>query len=304
MVGELFVGHKRWLQRWQSAHPSARLLIGLWLSALICLALLGYPIFGTLLLALYVTLGSLATLILTEKPPKIGRVVLGAPSNRILSQIAVLLGVMALTSLSISGYVPLWSEALAIFRGIGRAYFSAALLDDPEAALSGFGALFVIPTVLLLLLRARWQELGVGRSHRTGQIALLWCALPLIALLVMLWARAITPTAALRSLLTNALYAFGAEFLFRGALQSRLLRLLSPRWALLLQALLFGLWHVPRLTAQLDGNLPMALALGIAQHGALGLALGVMALRTRAIWAGTALAGLLGALGLLSYSLR
>ncbi|MFN7210094.1 MAG: hypothetical protein ACK4P1_06845, partial [Aggregatilineales bacterium] len=231
MVSELFVGHRRWLQRWQSAHPSARLLLGLWLSALICLALLGYPIFGALLLALYVTLGSLATLILTEKPPKVGRVVLGAPYNRILSQIAVLLGIIALTSLSISGYVPLWSEALAIFRGIGKAYFSAALLDDPEAALSGFGALFVIPTALLLLLRARWQELGVGRSHRTGQIALLWCALPLSALLVMLWARAITPAAALRSLLTNALYAFGAEFLFRGALQSRLVRVVAPRAA-------------------------------------------------------------------------
>jgi len=304
MLSESLLWHREWLRRWQSAHSTTRLMIGLWLGALVCLALMGYPIIGLLALGILVTVGILTTLVLTEMPPRVGRVVLGAPYNRLLSQIAVLLGIIALTSLSISGYVPLWSEAIGIFRGIGRAYFSPALLNDPAATLSAFGALFVIPAILLSVLGVRWQELGMARSHRTGKIALVWCALPLGFILLALWAGATTLPIVLRNVLTGAFHAFGTEFLFRGALQSRLLRLLTPRWALLVQALLFALWHVPSLTLQLNGNLMAGMALGVAQYGVLGLALGVIAWRTHSLWAGTAFAALLSALGLLSYSIK
>lgn len=304
MLSESLLWHRTWLRRWQSAHSTTRLMIGLWLGALVCLALMGYPIFGLLALGILVTVGILTTLVLTETPPKVGRVVLGAPYNRLLSQIGVLLGIIALTSLSISSYVPLWSEAMGIFRGIGKAYFSPMLLNDPAATLSAFGALFVIPAILLSVLGARWRELGMGRGQRVGKIALVWCALPLGFILLALWARATTPPSVLRDLLTGAFYAFSAEFLFRGALQSRLLRLLTLRWTLLLQALIFALWHVPRLTSQLSGNLVVGIALSLAQYGALGLALGVIAWRTRSLWAGTAFGALLSALGLLGYSVR
>lgn len=304
MVSEQLVWHRRWLQRWQSAHNTTRLMIGTWLGALVCLALMGYSIFGLLLLAALTTLGILTTLILTEKPPKVGRVVAGAPYNRVLSQIGVVLGIVALTSLSISGYVPLWSEAINIFRGIGRAYFSRVLLDDPAATLGAFGASFAIPLLLLVMLGARWQELGLRKGHRTGRIALLWCALPVVFILLALWARATTPASVLRNLSSGMFHAFGTEFLFRGALQTRLLRLLSLRWALMLQALIFALWHVPRLTPTLNGNLLAGVAYAIAHYGVIGLALGVIALRTRSLWAGTAFAAVLGALGLLSYSLK
>ncbi|MFQ3535753.1 MAG: CPBP family glutamic-type intramembrane protease [Aggregatilineales bacterium] len=304
MVNETLAWHRRWLQRWQGAHRATRLMIGVWLGALVYLVLMGYPIFGLLLLAALVVLGSLLTLILTERPPKVGRVVMGAPYNRIVSQIAVVLGVAALTSLSISGYVPLWSEVIGIFRGIGRAYFSPALLEDGAATLGNFGALFVIPALLLMALGARWHELGTAKGHRSGQVALLWCALPAVFILLALWARAVSLPVVLRSLLTSAFYAFSAEFLFRGALQTRLLRLLAPRWALLLQALIFALWQVPSLAGQLGHNLLASMALGIAQYGVLGLALGLIALRTRNVWAGTAFAAVINALGLLSYSVR
>ena len=36
---------------------------------------------------------------------------------------------------------------------------------------------------------------------------------------------------------------FGEEFLYRGALQTRLRVFLSPSWSIVIQALLFGLWH-------------------------------------------------------------
>lgn len=304
MLSESLLWHREWLRRWQRAHTTTRLMIGLWFGALVCLALMGYSIIGLLVLGALVTVGILTTLVLTETPPKIGRVVLGAPYNRLLSQIAVLLGIIALTSLSISSYVPLWSEAMGIFRGIGRAYFSPMLLNDPPATLSAFGALFIIPAILLSALGVRWRELGIGGGQRTGTIALVWCALPLGFILLALWARATTPSVVLRDLLTGAFYAFGAEFLFRSALQSRLLRLMALRWTLLLQALLFALWHVPHLTSQLGGNLVAGMAFSIAHYGALGLALGVIAWRTRSLWAGTAFGVLLSTLGLLSYSVK
>ncbi|PJF37143.1 MAG: hypothetical protein CUN49_01825 [Candidatus Thermofonsia Clade 1 bacterium] len=275
-------------------------MLGVWLGALVYLALTGYPIFGLLLLAGIAVIGILVTLLLTEAPPRVGLVVIGAPYNRILSQIAVLMGVIVLTGLSSKAYVPLWSEALDVFRGMGRAYLSRLLASEAAESLSDFGALFVIPAVLLLLLGARWREFGLSSiGHRPLRVALLWCALPIAFILLALWARAVTLTAVWHSLLMQAFGAFGAEFLFRGALQSRLLRLTSLRWALLLQALSFALWHVPTLTVALSGNALAGAAYALAHYGTIGMALGVIAARTRSLWPGVALSVVLSALGLM-----
>jgi membrane protease YdiL (CAAX protease family) len=291
----------QWRRRWQDAHRTTRLMIGVWLGAVLYLALAGYSIFGVLLLTSGAVIGILITLILTDAPPKVGRVVMGAPYNRIVWQIAVLLGIIALTSLSLSSYVPLWTEAINIFRGIGKAYLSPLLIAEPEKTLGDLGAYFFIPLSLLLMLGARWRELGIDRlGHRTGQIALVWCILPSAFILLALWARAITPPSVLRSLLTSACYAFGTEFLFRGALQTRLLRLFSLRWTLVIQALLFALWHAPNLIVQLNGQALIGIAYAIALHGTLGVALGVMALRTRSLWSGMAFSAVIGSFNLLS----
>jgi len=291
----------QWWRRWQDAHSTTRLMIGVWLSAVLYLALAGQAIFGLLLLASSMLIGILLTLILTDAPPKVGRVVMGAPYNRIVLQLAVLLGIIALTSLSLSSYVPLWTEALNIFRGIGKAYLSPLLIIEPEKTLGDLGAYFFIPLSLLLMLGARWREFGIDRlGHRTGQIALIWCVLPSAFILLALWARATAPSVVLRSLLTSALYAFGTEFLFRGALQTRLLRLFSLRWTLLIQALLFALWHAPNLIAQLNGQALAGIAYAVALYGALGMALGVIALRTRSLWAGIAFSAVIGSFNLMS----
>jgi membrane protease YdiL (CAAX protease family) len=291
----------QWWRRWQDAHSTTRLMIGVWLSAVLYLALAGQAIFGLLLLASSMLIGILLTLILTDAPPKVGRVVMGTPYNRIVLQLAVLLGIIALTSLSLSSYVPLWTEALNIFRGIGKAYLSPHLIRAPEKTLGDLGAHFFIPLSLLLMLGVRWREFGIDRlGHRTGQIALIWCALPSAFILLALWARATTLPIVLRSLLTSALYAFGTEFLFRGALQTRLLRLFSLRWTLLIQALLFALWHAPNLIAQLNSQALIGIAYAVALHGALGVALGVIALRTRSLWAGAAFSAVIGSFNLMS----
>ncbi len=301
IVSEPLSGRAQWVGRVRAMHSTTQLFGGAWLGAMLYLTIAGYAVWGLLLLALGALVGVLLTLILTDAPPKVGRVVIGTPRNRILMQLAVILGVIIMTGFAAHSYVPLWSEAVDVFRGMGRAYFSPLLVNDPAAALGNPAAYFFIPALLLVLLGARWSELGMGSGHRVGQMIIVWGALPATLLFLVLWSGAATPLLLARSLLTGALiHGFGAEFLFRGALQTRLLRLMNVRWALAVQALLFALWHVPSSTAALGGNLLAGTAFAIAQYGVLGVALGVIALRTRSLWAGAAFAILISAIGIIS----
>lgn len=84
-------------------------------------------------------------------------------------------------------------------------------------------------------------------------------------------------------LLSNALNnGFFEEFLFRGALQTRLRPLVGVGWALVLQALVFGVWH---LGLGFDDTShvgwPEALASTLAHPAVIGLAYGVAFERTR-----------------------
>jgi len=61
-----------------------------------------------------------------------------------------------------------------------------------------------------------------------------------------------------RELLRNAFSAgFSEEFLFRGALMSRLTRVVPTGWALFAQASLFGLWHYGAATYAAKGNVTL-----------------------------------------------
>jgi len=78
------------------------------------------------------------------------------------------------------------------------------------------------------------------------------------------------------------------EFLFRGALQTRLTLLLGAEWGLVLSALAFGLWHVGA-NARLEthGDLVSAACAGIIGQAPYGLAFGVIFQRTRNLLAGS-----------------
>jgi membrane protease YdiL (CAAX protease family) len=72
------------------------------------------------------------------------------------------------------------------------------------------------------------------------------------------------------------------EFLLRGALQTRLRALLSPEWAIVIQALVFGAWHLGLGYTTTDGaGLLSALAVGIVHQATIGLAFGIVFERTR-----------------------
>ena len=74
---------------------------------------------------------------------------------------------------------------------------------------------------------------------------------------------------------------FSEEFLFRGAFQTRLRAFMTSDWALVIQALVFGLWHIGFDTQTMGGDVLAGLALGIASHSVMGLALGILFQRTR-----------------------
>ncbi|MBP2017815.1 membrane protease YdiL (CAAX protease family) [Symbiobacterium terraclitae] len=83
--------------------------------------------------------------------------------------------------------------------------------------------------------------------------------------------------------LVFALNGFTEEFLFRGALQTRLALLTGDGWGLVLTSLIFGVMHVGAAAALLGGDFLAGMALCVASHAPAGLLFGLTALRTRSL---------------------
>lgn len=142
--------------------------------------------------------------------------------------------------------------------------------------------LFAIPLIVLLLLGARWSEIGLGRGYHVLRVTLLWCILPIIGL-------ALFPMLGIASFgqigiqIANNFFqnGFFEEFLFRGALMTRLCRLLRTDWGLVLSALVFGLFHIGLQTQSLGGDWLAGAASTIVQQAVLGLGMAIILVRTR-----------------------
>ena len=146
---------------------------------------------------------------------------------------------------------------------------------------------FVIPVIVLLLLGAKLPDLGFGRGYRVLRVTLIWCIVPVLAIIYLLFSGALLSWVG-QMLFSNSLNnGFFEEFLFRGALQTRLRRLMSPAWALVLQAVLFGVWHVGLGYGNYGepGGVISALASTIAFQAVLGLAFGYIFERSRNLFA-------------------
>lgn len=136
----------------------------------------------------------------------------------------------------------------------------------------------VLPLVLLLLLGTGWRELGFGRGHYSLRMTVIWSFEAIGALLVVLLLGQMTGLALGSHALQNG---FMEEFLFRGALQTRLVRLLDPAWGLVLSALVFGLWHIGLSVTMTNGDLVAGTTRSILLHGSSGLFVGYIFSRTR-----------------------
>jgi membrane protease YdiL (CAAX protease family) len=265
--------------------PAAWLFAAAWLGSALVLVVsgLGFPFFSLLSGSGYLLL-SLLTVALTRAAPAPP----AAPAERprLWLQVGLLLPFVALTAwgglafhrvVAPDAAIPLWSPLVAALQRLGGAWFgNDRYVANPVTYLA-------LPLAVLLLADARPPALGFGRGHRVGRVLLLWCALPLIYLAYALLSGRLAPGRLLMRFVSNFMQnGLFEEFLFRGALQTRLRRLWTPGWALVAQALVFGAWHLGLgYTNTGHAGLLPALASTVVNQAVIGLALGVLFERTR-----------------------
>jgi membrane protease YdiL (CAAX protease family) len=141
---------------------------------------------------------------------------------------------------------------------------------------------FVLPLIILLLLGANIREIGLGRSYHGWRVALLWSILPLIGLGVFL-VLGVASLGGIAIRVANNFFqnGFFEEFLFRGALMTRLCYLLRNDWGLILSTLIFGFSHIGVQTQAFGGDWLLGVASTIVNQAVLGLGFAIIFARTR-----------------------
>ncbi|MBI4927091.1 MAG: CPBP family intramembrane metalloprotease [Anaerolineae bacterium] len=201
--------------------------------------------------------------------------------TRVWAQLVMLAAVILLTGISALN-IPLWSALVDGAYRLGEALLPVEWFGGPGNALANPLQYFVIPIILLLILGARPGELGLGRGYRILQSSLVWLALPLLIWTGLMATGSLAPQALARRLIGNTFQnGFFEEFLFRGALFTRLRQVMASPVAMLVQALLFGLWHLRANTQSMDGNLLAGLAVCVISQAVTGLMYGIVFQRTR-----------------------
>jgi len=196
-------------------------------------------------------------------------------------QIAVLLAVILLTGFN-SNDIPLWSNMVAWFYDLGESILPVEWFGGPGNSVANPVQYFVIPFILLLLLGAKPAELGFGKGNKIWQACLVWLALPILIWSGLLITGSLPMQTLIRRIIGNFFQnGFFEEFLFRGALLTRLRRVISTPWVLTIQAVLFGLWHLRANTQMMDGNVMAGLAVCLVSQAIAGFVYGYVFQRTR-----------------------
>ncbi|HYU49360.1 MAG TPA: CPBP family intramembrane glutamic endopeptidase [Candidatus Limnocylindria bacterium] len=243
--------------------PATWLFAAAWLLAAASLWLRGRleDVAATALVAIIVLLGIGLTLAVTPRPPSTPR--RSDTSTRIQAAFLVVL-----VAFSCVRFGPPW---LAHATGWG----SLPLITYPLLV-------FVIPVAIVVGLGARGPELGLHRGYRSLAAGAVW-----IALRALLLGPAILAGQGLRLAAMLVLHlvfvAFPEELLFRGLLQTRLSLLFGSAWAVVVTALLFGLWHLGINTGAAGGDLATGLARCVLVQGTLGLGYSLAFERTRSL---------------------
>lgn len=254
---------------------------------------------GVALLAAYAAYSGLLTWLTVRLTRPLPTQLAAPPARprRLALQIAVVGAVLLFTGLPALA-PPLWVALVEQTATLGEWLLPAAWVGDGGNALANPLQYFLIPLLALLLLGSRPAELGLTHGWQVGRVCALWLALPTLIWLVLLGLGLLPLQTLARRLLSNTLQnGFFEEFLLRGALQTRLERLLTPADALILQALVFGLWHVEANTRMMDGNLLAGLAVCVASQAVSGLCLGLVFRRTGNLVAPTVVHVAMNALG-------
>lgn len=221
--------------------------------------------------------------------------------GRVWLQLVVILTFVALTAhrglvsheVVPAGSIPVWSPMIEALGRVGERWLgNANLVVNPVAYL-------VLPGTALLLMGARPSELGFDRGHRVGRVVALWCALPALVFVGAVALGQMGPGRLLERFASHFLQnGLMEEFLFRGALYTRLRLVVGVGWGLVIQALVFGAWHIGLGYTNTGhvGFLP-ALASVIVSQAVAGLAFGVVFERTRNLIAPTVVHVALNSIG-------
>ena len=234
--------------------PAAWFFATIWVAAAIYLAVIGrvFIVLQCLCLLIIVMFFCVITvgITITEHKPKVK--VSRTRQGLLLLQIVVkasFICITCYTSLMFHGVVeshsiPVWSPVIRAFSHFGEKVFSNDFVVNPALSVANTAKYFLLPLPFLLLLGARFSQLGFCRGHRTLFVLALWCFVPVGVWMYLLAFGRLSCRVLIRRFLMHLLQnGFGEEFLYRGALQTRLRALLSPSWAIVIQALLFGIWH-------------------------------------------------------------
>ena len=272
--------------------PAAWCFAAIWAAAAIYLLAVGHVLWvlQSVGLLVFTLVFCVFTVALTQpesqpevKPSRTKRVGL-------LMQVAVIIFFIVITgyqSLMFHGVIrhasiPLWTPIIRAFGKLGEQLFSPDIAGN--LALANPAKYFLLPLPILLLLGARFRKLGFERGHRTWRVLALWCFVPVILLISQFALGRLTLGRIGRRLVINSLQnGFFEEFLFRGALQTRLRFFMSPSWAIVLQAFAFGgLWHIGIGFRETGGqNIIAGVASAIIIRATAGVAFGIMFQRTR-----------------------
>lgn len=274
--------------------PAAWCFTAIWLIAAIYLLALGriFIVLQVLALLIVVMFFCLVTARITKTEHKPGVKSSRKRKALLFLQIVVIVFFIFITfytSLMFHGVVkyrsiPLWTPLISAFSDLGKKLLDLDYIGGPPSlAMANTAKYFLLPLPLLLLLGARLTRLGLCRGHRTLSVVALWCFIPAGFLMYMLTSGSLTFKGLIRRFLMHLFQnGFGEEFLFRGALQTRLKAFLSPSWSIVIQALFFGLWHFGANLGfkGITGILPV-IAVCILLQATAGLVFGIIFLRTR-----------------------
>jgi membrane protease YdiL (CAAX protease family) len=271
-----------------AASRCAWFFAAVWLASVLVLAVGGHHIPVVGIVAGFVLL--LLSLLVTGAtgPARAVIAVAGPARRRVWVQLGLAAVFIALTAwnnlafhhvIDGSADIPLWSPLVQWLRDLGEQWFGAGLgtfLANPVTYVA-------LPLVVLLLAGARLPSLGFAKGHRVGRALLICCALPFAWFAFTLVSGQQTIVRLLGTFAANFMQnGFLEEFLFRGVLQTRLRLLAGPGWALVLQALVFGVWHLGLgYTNTGHAGLLPAIAITIVHQSLVGLALGILFERTR-----------------------
>ena len=263
----------------------------IWITSIIYLLITGNGVIGSSAFALGMLVFSALTVALTQDQPENQPATETKKSVWVWAQLLVVLFFVLLTgyrgfvfNMASGGslQIPIWSLFGDWFADLGERYLPSLVVNSPGLAAANFAGYFLIPFILLLLLGARLPDLGLGKGHRVWRVVALWAGIPVIFFIINILNGSTTLIQLIPMFFGNLLQnGFSEEFLFRGALQTRLKQWISSDWALVLQALVFAVWHLGADTQFMGGDVLQGLALGIASHSMFGLAMGIIFQRTR-----------------------